>query len=246
MNLALDCETSVYNKGHPYDGRNKMVCFSLCGDGLPAVAHKTEALPLVKDLLQFKPKVIGFNFKFDLAWFKKLGVDFSNIEIWDVQLAEFILSNQTNTFPSLNETCLKYGLEVKEDVVKTQYWDKGLDTTDVPWEILSTYAAKDADLTLQCYYKQLPLMTPAQIQLCRLQCADMKVLQEMEETGLLFNEELCHSRAKEIDDKISEIESKLASIYPHIPINFGSNDQLSSFLYGGPSDVDTKVFDGSF
>lgn len=245
--LALDTETTTFNKGHPYDKRNKLVCFSFALQNTRgAVQWDDQAKVDCTEMVLEADRVIGFNFKFDYAWFKKEGIDFGDVEIWDVQLAEFILSNQTNKFPSLNETCIKYGLEVKEDVVKTEYWDKGLDTTDVPWEILSTYATKDADLTLQCYYKQLPLMTPAQIQLCRLQCADLKVLQEMEETGLLFNEELCQTRAKEIDDKISEIESKLASVYPHIPINFGSNDQLSSFLYGGTVDEDTKVFDGYF
>jgi len=188
---------------------------------------------LVFDLLPKFDVVVGFNFKFDLAWLKKRGVDFSGVKIWDVQLAEFIISNQTNRFPSLNDTCIKYGIPVKEDVVKTQYWDKGIDTDQIPWPILSSYAAHDADITLQCYHAQVKLMTPAQIALCWLQSQDMQILQEMEANGIPYDEELCQQRALEVDDKISALKSELANIYPNVPINFASNDNLSAFLYGG-------------
>lgn len=160
--LALDTETTTKNKGNPYDSRNKLVCYSAIRVGAPAWADKwgeQAYVDLTEEILE-ADTVIGFNFKFDAHWLTKEGIDFSSVKIWDVQIAEFILSCQTNRFPSLNDTCIKYGIPVKEDVVKTEYWDKGLDTTDVPWEILSSYAAHDASITLQCYHAQIKLMTP--------------------------------------------------------------------------------------
>lgn len=240
--LALDTETTTFNKGSPYDPRNSLVCYSYASDlgsgavlGLRDVAVRLSQAKLV----------IGFNFKFDLAWFRRCGIHIRS-PIWDVQVAEFILSHQKNRFPSLNETCIKYGIPVKHDVVKTEYWDKGIDTKDIPWDVLGPYAEHDAVITLQCYYKQIALMSPQQKMLCRLMCQDLVILQEMEENGLPFNEELCRVRAEEIDDKISKIEKELQQIYPNIPINFASNDDLSAFLYGGIIYEDGKELIGQY
>jgi DNA polymerase I len=190
--------------------------------------------------------IVGFNFKFDYHWLSKNGVELTGKAIWDVQIAEFILSNQTQKFPSLNETCLKYGIPTKLDIVKTEYWDKGIQTDAIPWQVLRAYAAHDAMVTLKCYHAQIKLMTPKQKQLCRLMCMDMHVLKEMEATGLPYDEQLCAQRALEVDDKVSKIRTKLAAIYPNVPINFGSGDHLSAFLYGGVVKEDGKEHVGFF
>jgi DNA polymerase I-like protein with 3'-5' exonuclease and polymerase domains len=252
--LSLDVETSIHNKGNPYDSRNKLVCYSYANDIGNSGAEKATRGSLGylqtrlngADLVSPVDLVVGFNFKFDAHWLTKEGIDFSSVKIWDVQIAEFILSCQTNRFPSLNDTCIKYGIPVKEDIVKTEYWDKGIDTADIPWKILSSYAAHDASITLQCYHAQIKLMTPQQIKLCQLQCQDMMILMEMEQNGLPFDEELCQLRAVELDDKISTINTELTQIYPSVPINFGSNDHLSAFLYGGVVKEDGKEHIGFF
>ncbi|MDE3022301.1 MAG: hypothetical protein KGI54_10610 [Pseudomonadota bacterium] len=247
--LALDTETSTWNKGNPYDKRNKLVCYSFAfGDGgsgaLKWTLHNRKSL---EEDLKGIDLVVGFNFKFDLAWFLKEGVgEIATKQIWDIQIAEFLLSNQTHRFPSLNETCEKYGLPVKLDVVKTEYWDKGIDTENIPWEVLSAYAEVDAELTLKCYYEQIKLMTPKQKKLCYLMCQDLVILQEMEANGIPFDEELCVSRSQEVDEKIVQLKTFLASVYPGVPINFGSNDHLSAFLYGGVVKEDGKEHIGFF
>jgi len=69
-------------------------------------------------------------------------------------------------------------------------------------------------------------------------------LREMEGNGLLYDKELCLARSKELDTKIEEISNKLKSIYPDVPINFASGDQLSAFLYGGTITEERKEFAG--
>jgi DNA polymerase I-like protein with 3'-5' exonuclease and polymerase domains len=243
--LALDSETTTWNKGNPYDQRNKLVCYSGANDlGAWAEMWNTYSSTNLVEILDDYDLIVGFNFKFDAHWFNKHGIKFK--KVWDVQIAEFIISRQTNRFPSLNETCIKYGVPVKEDIVKTQYWDKGINTNEIPWEILEAYASHDAHITLLCYYAQIKLMTPAEIRLCQLQCEDMLILMEMEANGLPYDEELCQVRAKEIDDKISTLTRELSNIYPNVPINFGSNDHLSAFLYGGIVREDSKEFVGVY
>ena len=246
--LALDTETTIHNKGHPYDQRNKLCCFSFaCESDSGARLWSASSQASLELVLSNTDLVIGFNFKFDLHWFIKSGVyQLRDKHIWDVQIAEFILSNQTHRFPSLNETCEKYGLEVKLDVVKTEYWDKGINTDKIPWHILEKYATRDAELTLACYHAQRKLMTPAQVRLCHLMCQDMKILQEMEANGIPFDEQLCEQRAMEVDDKISTLKGKLSAIYSSVPINFASNDHLSAFLYGGTVKEEAKEHIGYF
>jgi DNA polymerase-1 len=243
---SLDTETSTFNKGNPYDKRNKLVCYSFAINGSSGAKLFDQSDNYILGLLDDTDLIVGFNFKFDAHWFNKYGVLIPITKVWDVQIAEFILSKQTNRFPSLNETCIKYGIPIKENVVKEQYWDKGISTEDIPWEILSSYAAHDAAITLKCYYAQIKLMTPAQIKLCKLQCQDMMILMEMEANGLPFDEELCQVRAKELDDKISTLKTELASIYPNININFGSNDHLSAFLYGGTIKEEVRTHIGFY
>lgn len=243
--LVLDVETTTHNKGAPYDSRNKLVCWSWA-DGVVSNAELWNTGSSIQEFINLHDLLIGFNFKFDYHWLAKEGVDLSDKQIWDVQIAEFILSHQTKKLPSLNETCLKYDIPVKLDVVKTEYWDKGIQTDEIPWEVLRDYAAHDADVTLQCYHAQIKLMTPAQRQLCRLMCMDMHVLREMEANGLPYNEKLCATRAQEVDDQISKIKTILTAIYPNVPINFNSGDHLSAFLYGGVVKEDAKEHVGFF
>ena len=243
--LALDTETTTHNKGHPYDKRNRLVCISFATDTSSGTLH-ADSVGNCIPWIQSCDLVVGFNFKFDLHWLTKVQVyQLKQKQIWDVQIAEFILSHQTHRFPSLNETCEKYGLELKQDKVK-EYWEKGIQTDEIPWEILEEYATRDAELTLACYHAQRKLMTPAQIKLCYLMCQDLQILQEMEANGIPFDEQLCITRAKEVDDKISTLKGKLANIYPNVPINFGSNDHLSAFLYGGTVKEDGKEHIGFF
>ena len=245
--LALDTETTIWNKGHHADSRNKLVCWSYSSNETGAGAEPASSLSLLRDWLKSASLVVGFNFKFDLHWFLKYGIDeLRNKQIWDVQLAEFILSNQTHRFPSLDETCAKYGIPTKLDIVRTEYWEKGINTDEIPWEILEEYAAWDAKITLECYYAQRKLMTPAQTTLCYLMCQDLQILQEMEANGIPFDEQLCDKRAQEVDDQISAITKSLSGVYPNIPLNFSSNDHLSAFLYGGSVFLDEKEHIGFY
>lgn len=244
--LALDVESTIFNKGNPYDSRNKLVCFSGARSSSDFFAHKWHTATQVQGLVDEADLVIGFNFKFDYHWLAKHGVDLSTTTLWDVQIAEFILSNQTARFPSLDATCEKYGIAKKLDQVRTQFWEKGIDTDMVPWHILKEYAAHDAKVTLECYHAQRKLMTPAQVKLCFLMCQDLHILREMEANGLPYDEDLCKTRSVEVDDQISEIRTKLAAIYPNVPVNFSSNDDLSAFLYGGLVKEDGKEHVGFF
>lgn len=178
--------------------------------------------------------VVGFNLKFDLHWTRRVGCQMPRL-IWDVQLAEFILSGQTIRYPSLEGVANQYGLGDKDHTIELEYWGKGIDTDAIPPDVLSRYCKRDIELTYQCYLKQKERFAenPKLLRLFKLQCEDLLVLLEMEANGQVYDEQLCDKRAKEIETELETIRANLASLYPDININFGSGDQLSCWLYGG-------------
>lgn len=248
--ISIDTETPKFDKkeiwrGTPYGDPRDIVCWSWTeqNKGFAEMGFDVADAQTTIDKAHL---VVFFNGKHDVAWMRKHGISFNKARVWDVQLGEFILGRQLNKFPSLNDTCLKYGLPTKLDVVKTEYWEKGIDTCDVPPDVLLPYAALDPELTLKCYYKQLELLTPAQRTLVSLMSQDMLVLQEMEQNGLLYNQPLCEERSKTIEVEINSLTEQLSQVYPNTPLNFASNDHLSAFLYGGTIKEDIKIFDGFY
>lgn len=161
-------------------------------------------------------------------------------------MCEFVLERQRNSYPSLEDACIKYGLGNKIDVIKRDYWDKKIDTDVIPWPILKEYAIQDAVLTHRLYETQVPLVNKPQRTLLALLFADLHVLQEMEMNGITYDEALCEERASELEKRIAELRASLDAVYPDIPILWSSGDQLSAFLYGGVIKQTVKDHDGFF
>lgn len=148
--LTLDVETTTSNKGHWADKQNKLVSSGLKWlDQTPATYDIREysieeICRLNIQALNKADIVVGHNIKFDLHWLCNIGVDISNIkQIWDTQIAEFLLMAQRNPYNSLNDALQKYGYPLKLDGVKTEYWDKGIDTDEIPVDILREYLEYD-------------------------------------------------------------------------------------------------------
>ena len=193
--LTIDYETTTHENGNFHSNKNKAVCLGVKVNHSPTnIFWNPENLAL--DFFD-SDLVVAFNAKFELGWSRRLGFELPKA-VWCVQLAEYMLDRQ-KPYPSLEETAQKYGLPSKLDIVKTEYWDKGLDTTDVPQEVLAEYCIRDVDLTYNIYLsqKQQFEQRPALYRLFKLACQDLLTLHEMEWNGLPFNETLCKERAEQ-------------------------------------------------
>jgi DNA polymerase I-like protein with 3'-5' exonuclease and polymerase domains len=245
--LAIDTENNTWNTGAPFDGRFKGVCHSWATDeGAGAAKNDPAGLDAFAERIRQADCLVGFNIKYDLHVLRKIGVPFEGKRVWDCQLAEFIRSNQQWKYPSLKESCEKYGLPAKGGDILETYWKNGVQTEDIPWPELSEYATQDSRITFLLYQNQVTAMTPSQMRLCRLMSADLLVLEEMEWNGIKFDEELAYQRTGEIRSQVQEIEKRLLEIYPNVPISFNSGDQLSAFLYGGTIKQEVKEHVGFF
>jgi len=183
--------------------------------------------------------LIVFNGKFDLAWLRRYGIEYNHCRVFDCQLCAFILSGQTYAYPSLNGVAEAFGLGQKLDVVKTEYWDKGIDTPDIPLEVLVPYLEGDLQLTHEVYLEQLRVLeshSPQMNRLISLSNQDLLVLLEMEYNGLMFDFNGMEQASQLIQIQIESILNDLRTTYRDLPsslLNFNSGDVLSALLYGG-------------
>lgn len=182
--------------------------------------------------------LVGFNIKFDCHWASRYGIKPPDrIRIWDCQIAEFIITGQRGSYPSLDECCKKYGLGSKDDKIK-EYWDLGIDTEFIPEEELKFYNNLDVELTYQLYLAQIKVMSPEQRRLCIVMGLDLLCLQEMEENGVKFDVELCKIKAAETAEKLKEVTEELLTFSPTPDINLDSGQHLSCLIYGGKFEID--------
>lgn len=243
--MTLDCETTISSKGNAFDTTNKLVMVGLkwLDESFPyTYDYQKDLKDSLQNAVNHADLLVGFNIKFDLHWLRRAGIDFSGKRIWDCQIGEFLLESQTNPYPSLNQACEKYGLSTKLDIVKTEYWDKGIDTDQIPREILSEYLEQDLKLTEEVYLRQVPLLQErGLLPLFRLQNLDLLVLEEMEWNGIKFDTTKARAKAEELDHELTNIKAELTSLVGDAPINFNSNDHVSVLLYGGIITVDHRI-----
>lgn len=245
--LSIDIECTTSNKGNPFDITNRLVSVAWT-DGTTHACVRTNAagLSCVQDAINNADMLVGFNIKFDLHWLRRSGIQLTNKRVFDCQVAEYVLSRQRTKYPSLAGCLETYELPQKTDIVKTEYWEKGIDTDAVPWDILSEYNINDAKTTLLLYHKQIELLKPQQRRLVHLCCEDLLTLEEMEFNGIPVSLDSIETASIELSKEINNITSELSSKYPHIPINFNSTDDLSAYLYGGTIEEEKRVMVGLY
>jgi DNA polymerase I-like protein with 3'-5' exonuclease and polymerase domains len=187
----------------------------------------------IRELL-YQSILVGANLKFDLAWMERLGIDTRHVRVLDIQLAEFLLSDQTKAFPSLDYCSEKYLEQKKIDKIKLEYWEKGIDTWFIPEEELTAYLKEDLRLTWDVWARQRTLLQDNnKIPLFRLQCADLVVLNNMEWNGIPYNKEESIASGEKLNGEIEHIRQSILSYTSCPSFNTGSGDHLSCLLYGG-------------
>lgn len=242
--LVLDVETTTSNKGNPFDQTNRLCyvglkSFEPFDRNLYDIEYSSnpfrKSLEEIQSAIDYHEVLVGFNIKFDLHWIRNYGITFESTRIWDCQLVHFILTGQQNPYPSLNDVAAYYGLASKLDVVSEQYWKNGIDTPDIPREILEEYLQGDLDLTEQVYLKQLEDVNnrPELRRLISLHNQDLLVLQEMEFNGVLYDDVKSESYAVELEEQIKNLDEVLYQYHNFPDFNPNSTDHLSAFLYGG-------------
>ena len=260
--LCLDVETTIAQKEDwvegtsllragdpsPYNPKNKLVTVHYKIGENPTQTwsnHKdgdADVRRYSKDSLQkvinTATVIIGFNIKFDLSWLKECGF-IINAPVWDCQLCEYVMNQPNVIQPSLDEVAASYGLASKFDVVKENYWKKGINTDAIPYEILKEYGEQDVNLTYEIYKRQKAKLATPELQhllkTVELTNDFCKVLTDMERKGVKIDLEALDQLEKETKDRYEELRIELQDIIYEAmgdtPINLDSPEQCSMLFY---------------
>lgn len=254
--LVLDVESTI--NSHPMTEGSKC-----CGIGIldneQLYAFKIEhgEEPFGDDIAKVTSHLAScdvlvlFNGKFDLHWLRRYGVVLPDgLKVWDCQLFEFVGSNQQWKYPSLDESFLRRGLSgVEKYKVIEEYWDQGVDTPDLPWEMVEKRVTTDVQLTRTLFdaqYQEYLSWPKNKRNLFRLHCEDLLVLEDIEYNGFAFDTERSEQAAREVCLQLEQVDSAIKTIAGESEINLNSPDQRSVILYGGKIVFDEKIPDGVF
>lgn len=249
---VVDVECSGATNGtvaNPFTRDNKLCYFGLWdgsySDWLLDIGTLPygDVIPQINQRIKVVSLIVGFAIKFDLHWSWRYGVrSWFGKNLWDCQLAHFLITGQQHKYPSLNEVAAHYGLGQKLDVVKTEYWEKGIDTDQIPADIVREYLKQDVMLTQQVFLKQIEDLKdkPQLKKLVWWNCQDLATTWEIEKNGIKYDMERSIEIGDQLQNRINDIDSSLQAIVPDVAINWNSDRMVSAVLYGGCFQVDGK------
>ncbi len=247
--LIIDCESTIFEDGNPFSIPNKLMCVGTLFNGVYE-HHDIEysglpynrSIERLSQLFKQARLIVGFNLKYDLHWIRKYVPAVEFPDLYCCQLVDFIFSHQRNPYPSLDKVAEFYGLGSKLDIVKLEYWERGINTDSIPSAILNAYLRQDVLLTKAVYDKQRELFRhlPKNRQsLINLHNRDLGTLQEAEYNGMYFDSGKAKDLALATREVMNKKTSQLSSLFPEQDINYNSPQHVSAILYGGtiPQDV---------
>ena len=155
--------------------------------------------------------------------------------------AEYLLTNQQETYPALDVVAPKYGGTHKVDGVKI-LWEQGVLTADIDKDLLMEYLIgpegdiQNTRLTFYGQYNQLVARGMWDMVLAR--CEGMLYNCFAMDSGLYVDREVAFKQLEEQNAVLTELSALFDQYRGHIPGYVGFKDSsdyhMSAWLFGGP------------
>ena len=195
-------------------------------------------LDLIYVLSKLKPilesseyKKCGQNIKYDCLILKRHGINLTSI-FFDTMIAEHILHPEKNSYKldNLSMEYIGYEMQPIEELI-----GKGKDQasmSDIALKDVTFYASEDADITLQVYNSQLPLLKKNKLEkpYFDIELPLIPVLVDMEEYGVFVDQDFLSKLSLKIDSQIDKLRSEIYQISGN-EFNINSPKQLSEILF---------------
>lgn len=258
--MVFDEETTTHigykRKASPFIQENRKVALGwkvqkgkICGE-----YYKTRADVKPLHIPSHVTILVGHNIKFDLLWewHNKEMQDFIRRggKVWCTQYAEYLLEGQQQhaQMCAMNDIAEKYGGNGKLDVIK-QMWEEGIDTVDIPEDLLMRYLLGGPDPETGEYEHgdigNTELIFLGQVKRAKEQ-GMVKMIQsrmegllattEMEYNGLKADVARGEADRERLAARLEELNAELASYIPDdlpFEFNWGSSKQKSAIIFGG-------------
>ena len=176
---------------------------------------------------------IGHNLKFDYKVIKQLDIDTQNLN-FDTLIAAFLTNpNRGLRLEELAFSYLGYKKLKLIDLLEEKPKRKNdLDVLKIPKDKLAWYGAEDADITWQLYQKLLPEIKDKKNfdLLVKMEMPLIRVLADMELTGIKLNTDFLKKMEKEFASEISKLTTKIYKLSGS-EFNISSPLQLKEILF---------------
>lgn len=271
--LVHDVETETNPwYGHlasPYNPLNYVVMDAFeqvtFGGGAVSVSPRTEQrFASVEDFKARWPQpfpdnvaiYVAHNAAYEMQW--QLEHNFDNFvaflkrggRVYCTAYAHYLLSNQQDTYPPLNEVAPLYGGTQKVDGVKA-LWDAGVLTSAIDPELLSEYLSGpngDIDNTTRVFLGTWnKLVERNMLTMALVRMDSLLYLAFCMHFGLKVDEEKAHRLQAENEAALADLNKQL---YEYLPDDMpeeareqfkGTRFQLSAFLFGGAMKYESQV-----
>ena len=154
--------------------------------------------------------------------------------------AEYLLSNQQDTYPSLDSTAPKYGGSHKVDGVKIM-WEQGKLTSEIDPALLLEYLAGpdgDVENTRKVFLGQMQeLQERGMLDMALERMEGMLFVCLSMHSGLCIDPEVAEKQRREIEQELQALTEKfkaLRNLPSEIEFKDTSDYCMSAWLYGGP------------
>lgn len=205
---------------------------------------QTQAFEILAPLLQDDSVLkIGHNIKYDLGVLHKYNVTINAIT--DTMLMSYILdgAKHGHGMDELAERHLQHTTIKYSDVVGTGKNQKTFDMVDIA--LATSYAAEDADITLQLFEYLAPRINQEHMATVyeRIERPLIPVIQDMEITGIRVDQQLLFRLGQEFTNDMLKLERQIYEVAGR-SFNVGSPKQLGEILFdelGLPAPKKTKT-----
>lgn len=192
---------------------------------------RDEVLKALKPVLENPAiKKIGQNIKYDYLILKNHGINLQGLA-YDTMLESYILNSGANRH-DMDTLSLKYlghkTISFEEVAGKGA---KQLRFDQIPVEQASSYAAEDADITLQLHHKLYPMMTESLRHVFKdIEMPLITVLAEMEWHGVLIDALTLKHHGTRLKERIKSLEEEAIQLAGRV-FNLNSPKQLQELLF---------------
>ena len=200
--------------------------------GVPEQLPMDEVLAVLKPWLESDaPQKVGQNLKYDMHVLANHGITLRGV-VDDTMLESYVLeAHRTHGMDAmagrhLNRTTITYE-EVAGKGAKAIGFDQ------VALDVATTYAAEDADVTLQLHRTLWPAIEASERlhHIYRnIEMPTLQVLYDMERHGVLLDRDRLRAQSQQLAEQLQELEKQAHELAGQ-PFNLGSPKQLGEILF---------------
>lgn len=249
---VIDLETSVKcpvgnHKAHPMWLGNKIVAYGELNTSseIPYISYGVPYCPAPPGSSK-EDFLIGHNIKFDLLYLYRNNAGAYLPNLWDTQLAEYLLTGQQHKYASLDELTLKYvGKHALKDSDLKKHWDSGGWTEDIDKDKLIDYLTGDLTNTKAIFLKQWEAAEKeGLVQFILTQMEALRATTSMNLSGMAIDWDYINKQIVDYGNDIAFLEAALDAIAPGL--DWKSPKALSLYFFGGEYKVVEKQLVGKY